>query len=60
MFRTKCGCEWPDQCGGTGMLQCLGCSGDSCVCGCGGEMPCVGCDLCEPDDDLIYVDSEDD
>ena len=47
MFRTKCGCEWPDGCNGTGTLYCDGCGGDICVCICGGEMECPGCETCE-------------
>jgi len=50
MMRTKCGCEWPDTCGGAGQLHCDGCGGDICVCICGGEMACVGCADCESDE----------
>ena len=50
MMRTKCGCEWPDLCSGTGTLYCDGCGGDICVCICGGEMPCMGCTECEEDE----------
>ena len=46
MFRTGCGCEFPDSCSGLGTLECLGCGGDICVCICGGELPCPGCDAC--------------
>jgi hypothetical protein len=42
-----CMCEWPDGCGGVGMLYCEGCGGDQCVCTCGGECECFGCDECD-------------
>jgi hypothetical protein len=45
--RMKCICDWPDSCGGSGMLFCDGCGGDLCVCTCGGEMECLGCADCE-------------
>jgi hypothetical protein len=47
LLRGKCMCEWPDGCCGTGTLYCDGCGGDICVCRCGGEMPCFGCEWCE-------------
>lgn len=47
----ECVCEWPDTCGGSGLIRCVGCGGNLCVCLCGGEMPCGGCDECiEPDE----------
>lgn len=53
----SCICEWPDGCGGLGVIYCDGCGGDQCVCQCGGECECYGCDEC-PDDD--YCDDQDD
>jgi hypothetical protein len=44
--RMKCICDWPDTCGGVGILFCDGCGGDTCVCTCGGEMEC-DCHECE-------------
>ncbi len=44
--RAPCICDWPDGCGGSGMLMCDGCGGDTCVCTCGGEMDCCGCEEC--------------
>ena len=41
-------CDFDDECSGTGILHCLGCGGDLCVCRCGGESECYGCDMCEP------------
>jgi len=41
-----CMCEWPDGCAGLGVLQCRGCGGDLCVCTCGGEIECDGCEDC--------------
>lgn len=38
---SKCVCEYPDGCGGTGALCCEGCGGDQCVCPCGGRS-CLG------------------
>ncbi len=46
----RCMCEWPDSCGGTGMLHCEGCGGDLCICKCSGEKPCPGCEECEFDE----------
>jgi hypothetical protein len=44
-----CFCMWPAEleCDGLGVIVCEGCGGDQCVCRCGGEMPCPGCDYCE-------------
>lgn len=42
-----CMCEWPEGCGGLGVVFCDGCGGDLCVCQCGGEMECDGCDECQ-------------
>lgn len=53
-----CMCEWPDGCGGLGTLICDGCGGDTCVCQCGGEMECPGCDECPNEDDGYYDDYE--
>lgn len=46
LLRGGCICDWEDGCGGTGTLYCTGCGGDQCVCRCGGEMPCFGCEDC--------------
>lgn len=46
-----CICDWPTTCGGLGMLLCEGCGGDLCVCACGGELDCDGCEQCPDDDD---------
>ena len=58
----SCMCEWPDGCGGIGTLYCEGCGGDQCVCRCGGEIPCDGCEECEgifdADDDEYFDDEE--
>ena len=45
-----CMCEWPADCGGMGTMSCEGCGGDLCVCVCGGETECFGCDMCGGDD----------
>lgn len=37
-------------CGGSGILHCE-CGGDICVCHHHGEIPCIGCDDCEADED---------
>lgn len=39
-------CEFPETCGGLGVLICDGCGGDTCVCHCGGEAECPGCPEC--------------
>jgi hypothetical protein len=46
-----CVCEFPSTCGGLGSLTCEGCGGDLCVCRCGGEADCPGCEDCDRDDD---------
>jgi hypothetical protein len=46
-----CICEWPDGCGGLGAIFCEGCGGDVCVCCCGGESECFGCDECQDQDE---------
>jgi hypothetical protein len=42
-----CICRFPNHCGGLGFLDCIGCGGDQCICTCGGERECPGCDLCD-------------
>ena len=45
-----CICEWEEGCGGTGVIRCIGCGGDFCVCAeCygAGEMECLGCEDCD-------------
>lgn len=54
-----CICEFADECGGTGVLECEGCGGDLCVCGCGGEVDCYGCDECLDANDDGPNDGED-
>ena len=53
----RCICDWPPDCGGLGILMCDGCGGDQCVCRCGGETECYGCDACVHNDD-VYEDDE--
>lgn len=43
----RCMCDWRDGCGGTGTIECIGCGGDACICRCGGETPCHGCEDCD-------------
>lgn len=50
MGADECICEWPADCGGSGGLNCQGCGGDLCVCVCGGESECFGCEMCPGDD----------
>jgi hypothetical protein len=45
-----CLCEWPESCGGLGVVQCEGCGGDQCICECGGECECFGCEDCDRED----------
>ena len=47
----SCICDFPNGCGGLGILLCNGCGGDLCVCLCGGEAECFGCEECEYEDD---------
>ncbi len=42
----NCCCDFPETCSGTGILMCDGCGGDICVCRCGGECECYGCEAC--------------
>lgn len=48
------GVEYADdeiyECNGLGYIECF-CGGDLCVCDNYGEIPCGGCDACEPGDD---------
>jgi hypothetical protein len=44
---SSCICDWPTDCGGLGAICCEGCGGDICVCRCGGEMACPGCEYCD-------------
>lgn len=46
-----CMCDFPPTCDGSGMLDCLGCGGDLCVCICGGEFECFGCADCSDSED---------
>jgi hypothetical protein len=55
--KVHCVCEWPKRpkppalpgflCNGTGIQHCNGCGGDQCICVCGGERECPGCDACD-------------
>ena len=60
---SDCLCDWPRHCNGSGVMDCQGCGGDTCVCTCGGEMGCPGCCYCldrdEYDDDYPDEDEED-
>lgn len=49
---SRCVCDFGDECSGTGGLYCLGCGGDLCICACGGEAECPGCDMCSEQDDF--------
>lgn len=42
-----CMCEFAAGCGGLGVVHCNGCGGDLCVCACGGEIDCDGCEDCD-------------
>jgi len=53
-----CICDFPRDCGGLGVLFCEGCGGDLCVCRCGGQEDCPGCDSCATDLDLDDWDGE--
>ncbi len=44
-----------DTCGGLGYIECY-CGGDNCVCDWNGEIPCGGCDQCEPNYDELQED----
>lgn len=46
-------------CGGPGVLHCE-CGGDICVCHHHGEVPCDGCEDCEPEGDDWGLDDYDD
>lgn len=46
-----CLCEFRAGCGGLGTLVCQGCGGDLCICICGGETECFGCEDCDHGDD---------
>lgn len=44
----RCICEWESGCAGTGVIHCMGCGGDQCICAVhhGGEETCPGCEAC--------------
>jgi hypothetical protein len=44
--------KFPRSCGGLGALLCVGCGGDMCVCPCGGQEDCPGCEECATELDL--------
>ena len=45
-----CICDFPKTCDGMGVLFYEGCGGDICVCRCGGEIECDGCEDCSIQD----------
>ena len=51
----SCMCTF-EGCSGTGVAHCSPpCGGDQCICACGGEATCYGCDACDGDGhDLGY------
>lgn len=62
----SCICEFADECDGSGQVECIGCGGETCVCGsCGGrgESECPGCENCESCDaegEVLGADSDGD
>lgn len=46
-----CMCRFRGGCGGLGVVDCRGCGGDCCICTCGGETECFGCEDCDIGDD---------
>jgi len=49
--RANCICRFGSECNGLGTQRCEdspcgGCGGDLCICGCGGERECPGCEWC--------------
>lgn len=46
-----CICDFYETCNNLGVLHCKGCGGDLCVCTCGGEIDCYGCEDCEDERD---------
>lgn len=55
-----CMCTF-NGCAGTGVAHCSPpCGGDLCVCVCGGEAECDGCDACDVHYDLDSPDFDDD
>lgn len=52
----SCMCDFPAGCGGLGVLHCAGCGGDLCICTCGGETDCDGCDDCEGGEGETFYD----
>lgn len=51
-----CLCDFRGGCGGLRVVTCRGCGGDCCVCTCGGESECAGCEDCDFGDDLHNAD----
>jgi hypothetical protein len=54
-----CMCEFDNECNGLGTLQCRGCGGDACICICGGETECDGCQWCWMEREDILQEVED-
>ena len=52
-------CDFAKGCGGTGTLRCRGCGGDLCICLCGGEQACFGCEDCERGGEADAEDDDD-
>jgi hypothetical protein len=46
-------CVWQSGCNGVGLVHCQGCGGDQCICVCGGERECEGCDACAAADEAF-------
>jgi|FLYL01.1.fsa_nt_gi hypothetical protein len=57
----SCICEFDTTCAGNRVRECSGCGGDHCICRCGGEVPCEGCEACFDEwDELGLLDEETD
>lgn len=57
-----CMCRFRGGCGGLGVIECRGCGGDCCICTCGGETECFGCEDCDmaEDDGEMWTEDYDD
>jgi hypothetical protein len=60
MWSDGCNCTFDDECSGTGAVYCSPpCGGDLCICDCGGDRDCPGCEWCRPVEDGADDDRDD-
>jgi hypothetical protein len=61
MTRGRCICDFPDDCDGSGHINCRGCGGDFCFCAAcfgHGATECEGCGNCVEHEDCDEHDND--